>query len=106
MPKLLHSVKLESGESVPAGTEVAYIGPSPRAGGYPHYREQVRVELADGREVCIDASAIDAHSFRRTVQTPIGVIEVETTGDPDQVAQNVADTVEAIRAGDGWKVEK
>jgi hypothetical protein len=109
MFRLLHSVKLGSGESIPAGTEVAYIGPAPRAGRWPHYREQVQVELPDGRRVAIDASAIDAHSFtkRAVVQTPTGFVEVETVGgDPDQIAQDVARTVEAIRDGDDWKVER
>jgi hypothetical protein len=60
--KLLHSVKVD-GESIPSGTEIEYIGPAPKAGGHPHYREQVEVELPDGQRACIDASAVDAHSF-------------------------------------------
>jgi hypothetical protein len=62
MPKLLHSVKVD-GESVKAGTKVKYIGPAPKAGKHPRHREQVAIRLPDGREVSVDASAIDAHSF-------------------------------------------
>jgi hypothetical protein len=62
MAKLLHSVKVDN-KSIPAGTQVEYIAPAPKEGGYPLYREQVWVKLPDGREVSIDASAVDAHSF-------------------------------------------
>lgn len=62
MPRLLHSVKIES-ESVPAGTRVEYVEPAVKAGKYPRYREQVRIRLPDGREVRVDPSAVDAHSF-------------------------------------------
>jgi hypothetical protein len=62
MPKLLHSVKI-NGESIPAGTRIEYIGPAAKAGKAPRYREQCRIRLPDGREVAVDPSAIDAHSF-------------------------------------------
>jgi hypothetical protein len=62
MPELLHSIKID-GESIPAGTEIEYLGPAPKMGRHPRYREQVWIELPDGREVSVDPSAIDAHSF-------------------------------------------
>lgn len=86
MPKLLHSVKIED-ESIPAGTEVEYLDPAVKAGKFPPYRERVWVRLPSGREVRIDASAVDAHSFETSFDAErlrAGYLDVpcEACGEP------------------------